>query len=163
MAFASLGAGLGFDPMKEPAKANAMYLAPENTTVDGRSYYKFVVSSGKVILDDQGQPVTAALGAMTYDHEQTYAYQPIALTGAISFSDSITQKRPFDDYAVTTALHLYEGMNVIRLTVANSHSHDGSMAAEAPMIDCLYVDTDAVLTWTAHTENIDDWIAQYGY
>ncbi len=148
--------------MRLSADWEDMYIAPDNRKVDGVEYYGFVVSCGKAKLDASGNPVTASLGSLVAEEEETYSYQPIALTGAISFSDSITEKRPFDDYLVSTRLHLYEGMNVIRLTVNNSHSHDGSMAAEAPMVDCIYVETDAALTWEAHTENIDEWIAQYG-
>ncbi|MBR1813314.1 MAG: InlB B-repeat-containing protein [Lachnospiraceae bacterium] len=149
--------------MRLSADWEDMFIAPKEQDVNGQKYYGFVVSSGKAKLDASGNPVTASLGSLVAEEEESYSYEPIALTGAISFSDSITEKRPFDDHLVTRGLHLYEGMNVIRLTVNNSHSHDGSMAAEAPMVDCIYVETDAELSWTAHTENIDLWYDEFGY
>lgn len=45
---------------------------------------------------------------------------------------------------------------VIRLEVTNNTKlgAGGTINAKAPMIDCIYVDTDANLTWKPHTENI---------
>lgn len=45
MALASLGIGLGFDPIKEPAKAQAMYLAPESFL-----FYRLHLPDGRVQL-----------------------------------------------------------------------------------------------------------------
>ena len=87
----------------------------------------------------------------------TFDYAPIAITGAISFEQSMVDKRPFTDYTMTTSFALREGVNVIRLTVTNSHApYDGTMEASAPMIDCISIFTDATLTWNPLKENVAD-------
>lgn len=134
-----------------------MFLAPSDIKVNNVDYYGFKVTGGKVILDSSGQPITGSLGQMTYDHSIDYNYDPIALEGAILFHESQEDKRPFDDYFITASLQLYEGLNVIRLTVNNNHSHDGTIQAEAPMVDCIYISSDSNLTWTPHPENITLW------
>ena len=136
-----------------------MYLAPETKTVNGREYYGYVVTSAKAVLDDNDRPLKDTLGYVVYENAIAYDYEPIALEGAIDFGSS-DDKRPFSDHLITTSLKLYEGVNVIRLTVNNTKSWDGTMDAAAPMVDCIYINTDAAITWTPHTDNIDRWLEQ---
>ena len=65
-------------------------------------------------------------------------------------------KRPFSKHTLSSAVSLKKGKNVIKLITNNSTRHDstGTMAAEAPMIDCLTCYSDAGLTFDAHTDNI---------
>ena len=138
-----------------------MYIAPKDCTVEGVNYYGFEVCSGTVVLDDNGNPVQDFDLGMKYENKIVYEYDPIALEGAIPFGNDYS-KRPFDDHIITNKLTLRKGLNVIRLTVTNTHSHDGSMQASAPSIDCIYVQTDAKLTWEPHLENIEKWEQQFG-
>lgn len=64
------------------------------------------------------------------------------------------KKLPFTNTPAMKGIHLNEGVNVITLTVNNATHMQGTMYAKAPMIDCIYVHTDAVLTWDPVTENI---------
>ena len=59
---------------------------------------------------------------------------------------------------MTSAFKMYEGYNVIRMTVTNDQSpFDGTMNAYAPMIDCMDIYTDSTLSWTPKTDNVSDW------
>ena len=136
-----------------------MYIAPEDTNFNGKDYYSFAISSapaqvdeaGNVLKDEKGYAISVA------DQARTFDYTPIAITGAITFSQSMVDKRPFSDYLMTTEFALQEGWNVVRLTVNNSHApYDGTMEATAPMIDCMSIFTDATLTWIPMEENVAD-------
>lgn len=64
---------------------------------------------------------------------------------------------PFADYNINTHVSLKEGKNVVRLVTNNSDRQDqtGTMAAMAPLVDCLKFYTDASLTFDAHEDNIE--------
>jgi uncharacterized repeat protein (TIGR02543 family) len=55
--------------------------------------------------------------------------------------------KAFINKTITTSLHLKEGENTIELVTNNDKAIAGTMYATAPMVDCLYITTDAVLTW----------------
>ena len=137
-----------------------MYIAPENMSFNGQEYYKFEISAAPAQLDEAtGEVLKDAKGYALYKEEevQTFPYSPIAITGAITFAESMVDKRPFTDYMLTDSFSLKEGWNVIRLTVANNHAaYDGTMEATAPMIDALSIFTDTELSWEPHTENVED-------
>ena len=80
--------------------------------------------------------------------DQGLTYDDIDLSGAITDLSSLL-KRPFKDYLISKTVHLNEGENCICLMVNNSEKQGttGTMNAAAPMIDCIYVATDAELTW----------------
>ncbi len=74
--------------------------------------------------------------------------------GTIEIKNVITDrsnpdKRPFNDFTLSTALNLKKGQNVIKLITNNNRRKDstGTMAAMAPMIDCLKFYTDETLTF----------------
>ena len=74
--------------------------------------------------------------------------------GTIELKNVITDrsnpdKRPFSDFTLSTAFSLKKGKNIIRLITNNNHRHDstGTMAAMAPMVDCLKFYTDTALTF----------------
>ena len=82
-------------------------------------------------------------------------YVDIVLEGAVDVADeNELGKRPFTNHTITTALSLKEGDNTINLVVSNNTDLGGTMYAEAPMIDCMYVYTDAYLSWTPIEDNL---------
>lgn len=73
------------------------------------------------------------------------------LTGAIApppDGDGYNQKRPFEDYTISMTVSLQKGENVIRLVTENDRFFYGTMAAAAPMIDCIKIYTDVSIDWT---------------
>lgn len=65
-------------------------------------------------------------------------------------------KRPFSLHTVATKVALNEGENVIELVVNNDvHMSGATMEAEAPMVDCMYLYTNAELTWEPVLSNIE--------
>ena len=82
-------------------------------------------------------------------------YSAIVLEGAVDVADeNELGKRPFSNHTITTALSLKEGPNTINLVISNTTELGGTMYAEAPMIDCMYVYTDAHLNWTPIEDNL---------
>lgn len=79
----------------------------------------------------------------------------------ISFTDVITdmnseKKRSFSKYYINKTT-LVAGENSIKLIVNNDDTPQvgaGSMDSKAPMIDCLYLTTEASLTWSPYTSNL---------
>ena len=108
-----------------------VYIAPEQTTVGGNKYCDFWFLVNDSELD----------------------YEPIALTGA-QVTGAINQ-RPFTDHIISTKVSLKKGKNVIQLYVANSEYFESTVTAMAPMVDCLYLTTDAALSWEPLWENLD--------
>ena len=88
-------------------------------------------------------------------NDEEIAYGNIDITGAIT-DLSTSSKRPFSNYTVSSTVHLVEGENIIRLQVNNDEKQGatGTMNAIAPMVDCIYVYTDAELTWQPFTDNV---------
>ncbi len=91
-------------------------------------------------------------------------YGRLNLTGAVAQTDFDEEgntingdmfKRPFANYVITTALHLQEGENVIRLLTNNSEDHGGTFNANTPLIDCMYVYSSTELKWSkCYPENV---------
>lgn len=69
----------------------------------------------------------------------------------------VKTKRAFSDHTLSTSVSLKKGDNVIKLITNNSTRHDstGTMAAEAPMIDCLTCYSECELVFDEYTENIE--------
>ena len=137
------------------------YIAPEETTIGGQAYHAWEIATYKAVMDGDAVKKTAD-GYAYYDADtkKTVDYQPIALEGAIPFSVSPYDKRPFSLHSMTSEFNLYKGYNVIRLTTINSYPpYDGTMMASAPMIDDLIIYTESELSWTPKTDNVSDWQA----
>lgn len=137
-----------------------MYLAPQNVTIGEQSFFAFEIANYKGLVDGEGMIQTDAAGYAKVDEstKATVDYQPIALTGAITFGESAYNKRPFDTHIMTDSFGLHKGWNVVKLTVRNSECpFDGTMNAYAPMIDYLAIYTDSTLSWNPKTENVADW------
>ena len=71
-------------------------------------------------------------------------YMPMA--NLAEKEDLSPNKTPFEDCLITTTLSLDEGVNIITLMVDNFNDHGGTFHAEAPMIDCMYIYSDAQLS-----------------
>lgn len=107
-------------------------------------FYDIILSTANYEISVNGTPLT---------------YAPIALEGAVGGDKGgLTTKRPFTNHEITVNLHLVKGENTIKLTSLDSKKYGdfGSINATAPMIDCIYVNTDAVLTWNPKLGNVAD-------
>ena len=128
------------------------------------AYLEFVINSDAAVED---AILVLRLTAEFYDmyltdenylvmvNDDEIAYGNIDITGAIT-DLSTSSKRPFTNYTVSSTVSLVEGENIIRLQVNNDEKQGatGTMNAIAPMVDCIYVYTDAELTWQPLTGNI---------
>ena len=100
-------------------------------------------------------------------------YGRLNLTGAIAQTDfdalgtpinGDMNKRPFENYVITTTLHLQAGENQIRLLTNNKEDHGGTFNAETPLIDCMYIYTSAELRWVnCYPENVGKTMADVTY
>lgn len=122
---------------------------------------KFSINSDKTVHNVK---LTLSLSAefrdftMTYDtyqilvNNEVVKYDPIAFTDVPeSSSDSQSiNVLPFKDYVIADDITLYEGLNVITLVTNNTDALSGTtMNSAAPLVDCLKLECDAVLDWTA--------------
>ena len=58
---------------------------------------------------------------------------------------------PFQDYVISMNVTLKKGANLIRLQTKNSVPMDGTtLEAAAPIVDCIKVETTAVVIWDAN-------------
>lgn len=109
-----------------------IYIAPETETVDGVTYeaYQFNVNGESV------------------------DYFPIALEGAKGTAEP--DQRPFDNWEISRTVSLTEGWNTIDLVTYNNNELASNITAMAPMIDCIYLSTDADLSWEPVWANLDN-------
>lgn len=130
-------------------------------------FVEFVINSDQEVFD---AALVLRLSADFYDitlHRDNFeikvngtviAYEgSINLTGAVAPDQGgIQNKRPFTNHEVMTNLHLVKGQNVIRFTMTEEKRYGevGTMYATAPMMDSIYVNTNATLSWTPKTENV---------
>ena len=89
------------------------------------------------------------------DKEQEFGLTA-SFTGVFGVNeDGEHRKRPFSNHVVATHVSLQEGVNRITLVVNNDQKGSGgTMQAKAPMVDCIYVYTNASLSWEPKTSNI---------
>ena len=64
-------------------------------------------------------------------------------------------RRPFINVEMNDRAALKNGANVIKLVTTNKIYHGNTRQADAPMIDCIYVATDANLTWSPKLSNLE--------
>ena len=85
---------------------------------------------------------------------ENLSYDPISITGVPAQGSQ--QYKPFANFTISTSVHLMEGSNTIKLIVNNTDrlGESGTMYATAPLTDCIYVHTDAVLTWNPLVDNL---------
>ncbi|HIV63681.1 MAG TPA: InlB B-repeat-containing protein [Firmicutes bacterium] len=73
-------------------------------------------------------------------------YNDIAFTNVPD--GSADAKMPFSTYILNRNISLEHGDNVITLTVSNNEKGEGgTMNATAPLVDCLYIYSDAEIGW----------------
>ena len=81
---------------------------------------------------------------------------PISITGIDdNIGGSQTYKRDFVNFTVASQVSIQEGFNRIRLVINNNIQGTGAtMKAAAPLVDCMYLYTDADLELYEYTDNI---------
>ncbi|MCD8295882.1 MAG: InlB B-repeat-containing protein [Clostridia bacterium] len=87
-----------------------------------------------------------------FANDQELSYESFPCYG--SDADLSNTARTFSNVTMTTKAHLNEGSNTIKIEVSNSTYYSGTMSATAPIVDCIHVYTDAVLSWTPKTSNV---------
>ncbi len=99
--------------------------------------------------------ITDEMYTITVNGEKV-SFDDIVFSGVPDYGSG--QKRAFADYTISKAISLREGENVIRIEVTNSirMQESGTLNATAPMVDCLRLYTDAGLSWTEKTSNIEN-------
>ena len=79
-------------------------------------------------------------------------YGSITMLGAYAALQQ--RKLPFED-VISITINLVEGKNVIRFLTNNQNSMGGTMDATAPLMDCIKIDTIAMLTWSPVLDNLN--------
>ena len=103
--------------------------------------FKIVVNGE---YDNDGRPVTWL--------DYPGLYMPMA--NLVAVEDLSDDKTPFEDCFISSQISLSKGTNFITLMVDNYNSHGGTFQAEAPMVDCMYLYSDATLSmfdWEYYT------------
>ena len=103
-----------------------------------------------------------SLSAEFYDITLTDSTFTVAVNGEkvsyspIAFEGVTKADLPFRTYVLDGALMLKEGENVITLSVTNSEKKTGTIYATAPMVDALYVYTNADVAWGEGFPKVDN-------
>ncbi|HBN12349.1 MAG TPA: hypothetical protein DD415_01895 [Clostridiales bacterium] len=166
---------------------NGAQMGMSNGAYVGKLYYngafiEFNVTSSEEVFDAaMVLRLTPDLYDMIFTDEEWQVevngellrYGSLSLTGAIATTDvdengntisGDLYKRPFENYLMTSALHLKKGNNVIKLITHNIRDHSGTFNAETPLIDCMYLYSNSTLSWTnCYPENLDKTQADVNY
>lgn len=106
----------------------------------------FYIQSMKTPLSIEEEPVyTVRFNGDVVDYGEIFF-------GNVPSQSSNTIK-PFEDFVVSVNLSLKEGKNEILLITDNELGMGGTMTATAPMVDCIKIETYAVLTWQPKLDN----------
>ena len=98
-------------------------------------------------FDLDPQSYKMALNGIDIDYK-TISFKNVP-TGASDDVGSVNAL-PFKDYVVITNASLNEGMNVFSVTTTNDEAMSGTtILAKAPLVDCIKIETEAVLDWAA--------------
>lgn len=81
-------------------------------------------------------------------------YDDISITGVPA--QGTNEWKEFANFTISTSVSLKKGDNTIKLIVNNSDrlGDSGTMYATAPLVDCMYIYTDAGLSWTPLEDNL---------
>ncbi len=85
-----------------------------------------------------------------YLNDQKLSYEPIVIDDVPDFDAVlyVADCPNFRTYVVAQGITLKQGANLVKVVTENNESYPGStMTAHAPLVDCLKIDTDAVLIW----------------
>ena len=101
---------------------------------------------------------TKTIGVLEEEPVYTVKVNDVALQYAnISFTDVPSQSEntllPFTDFIISVNVNLVEGKNTIALITDNALLMGGTMGATAPMVDCIKINTYAILTWNPILDN----------
>lgn len=103
--------------------------------------------------------VVIRISAEFYDQTFSSDNYSVVLNGTVLPWSAVTiagsENPAFIDVTVGKQLTLIEGDNKIELITNNSTAIGGTMAASAPIVDCVKVASSATLTWTPITGNLD--------
>ena len=120
------------------------------------AYLAFEITCDKDAEDVQ---IVVRLSAEFKDYELTQKDFQLEVNGKkqkYNSTISLKQDQPFADYTITLTATLQAGENVIRLVVINDEKQfpDGTVNAAAPMIDCIYLYTDAKIEMTKYNTKL---------
>ena len=115
---------------------------------------EFVINSDRAATGTLVLRLASELGNMKLDNSSF----GIEVNGAevdysVTVANSAAGSYDFADYPIAT-INLASGQNVIKLTIKSNTLKDGNSTG-APLIDCIKIMTDAQLSWTPLTDNID--------
>lgn len=166
---------------------NGTQMGMSNGYYVGKLYYngafvEFDITSSKEVTD---AVLVVRLTPDLYDMyftDETYRvtvnderieYGKLNLDGAIAQTDfdelgnainGDMNKRPFENYVLTTSLHLLEGNNHIVLTTNNKNDHGGTFNADTPLLDCLYIYSNSEVSWTkCYPQNVGQTMDDVSY
>lgn len=111
------------------------------------------VDNATISLSLSGEMGNLNLDPSTYGiylNDEKLAYAPIVIDDVPEFDavHFVADCPNFRTYVIAEGVSLKEGANLVKLITENNESYPGStMSAHAPLVDCLKIDTDAVLTW----------------
>ena len=118
------------------------YIASDTETTNTKIALRLSAEMGNVSLDESNYGI--------YLNDQKLSYQPIVIDDVPAFDAVlyVADCPPFRSYVVAEGVTLKEGANLIKVVTENNESYPGStMTAHAPLVDCLTIDTDAILIW----------------
>lgn len=79
-------------------------------------------------------------------------YPTIEITD-VTGHQSTGGRRPFSDYTLSTNLSLKQGENTLQFITDNDNPMGGTMAATAPVVDCIKIKSSSELSWDPNTGN----------
>lgn len=83
---------------------------------------------------------------------QAISYDVIEVTDTTGHT-STGGRRPFSDFTIAVNLTLKKGTNQFSFITMNTNGMGGTMAATAPVIDCIKITTSAELSWDPLIDN----------
>ncbi len=118
------------------------YFASDVETSNATIALSLSAEMGNVSLDESNYGI--------YLNDQKLSYAPIVIDDVPAFDAVlyVADCPAFRTYVVAEGVTLKQGANLVKVVTENNESYPGStMTAHAPLVDCLKIDTDAVLIW----------------
>lgn len=114
------------------------------------------ISDAKIVLRLSAELRDFTIDSTSYIvtlNGRSVSYSPISFTDVPKGSSEDIDKilaLPFEDYVIIEGATIVEGGNSIVLQPDNNEALEGTtMLCKAPLIDCLKIETEAILTWDA--------------
>ena len=118
------------------------YFASDVETSNATIALSLSAEMGNVSLDENNYGI--------YLNDQKLSYAPIVIDDVPEFDAVlyVADCPNFRTYVIAEGVTLKAGANLLKVVTENNESYPGStMTAHAPLVDCLKIDTDAVLIW----------------